>query len=98
MNFHKKKLITLLITLTLLAIANKIFGQLNFSDGLLSTSWLYWSGMTVLFYLTYYVFTLKCPNPDCRKPQIYRGVSLKDLHWPNDKCFACGTKLKTRKP
>ena len=94
MSFHKKKLITLLLIASLLGVANRLFDSSNFNDGLSSINWLYWASLAVLIYLAHYVLTLRCQNPECRKPQIYRGVSLRDWHWPSDKCYSCGSKLK----
>jgi|GEM_PF-2063780 len=93
MSYHKKKLLILLTVAISVGIVNRFFDDSNFSDGLSSVSWIYWFGMAIVVYLAYYVLTLNCPNPECKKPQIYRSVSPKDWHWPDDSCYACGTKL-----
>jgi len=93
MGYHKTKLLILLAVTMLLGIFSRFFNDPDFSDGLSSTSWTYWVGMAILVYLVYYVLTLRCPNPKCKKLQIYRSVSPKDWHLPNDNCYSCDTKL-----
>lgn len=93
MAYHKTKLLTLLFVEAVIVAANRMFEQSNFSDGLDKVGWLYWLGMVLLIYIVYYVLTLRCPNPKCRRPQIYRSQSPKDWRLPEDKCYHCGTKL-----
>lgn len=97
MNYYKKKLVFLLILCTILAIANRVFDTESLSGDLSPFSWLYGVSMIVLFYLSFFVITLKCPNLNCKKLQIYRGASPKQWYWPEDKCYSCGTKLKSKK-
>jgi len=94
MSYYNKKLSLLLILCSIFAIANKVFNTESLNGDLSPFSWLYGISMVVLFYLSFFIVTLKCPNPNCKKPQIYRGVSPKQWHWPEDKCYSCGTKLK----
>lgn len=94
MNFYKKKLVFLLILSSMFAVANRIFDTESLNGELFPFSWLYGISMMVLFYLAFFIVTFKCPNPNCKKLQIYRGVSPKQWHWPEDKCYSCGTKLR----
>ena len=54
----------------------------------MEAGWHYWLAMAYWTFVLGYVLLLKCPA--CRAPQIYRGVSPAEWHWPNDKCWKCG--------
>lgn len=98
MSYHGKKLLFLMFFCVAMGIGDGLFYPeqgLELHGFLLSP--LYALGMAGLFYLCYYVLTLRCPNPDCRALQIYAGVAIRDWHWPSDNCRVCGTELNRGK-
>ena len=60
----------------------------------LTFEWHYWSAIIGGVALVAYAFSLRCPMPNCRKHQVFRGLSVFDLGWPTERCHACGAILK----
>lgn len=53
--------------------------------------WLSWSFLLSLAYGTavmLYAFSLRCQN--CKARQVFRGMSIFDLRWPEETCYSCG--------
>ena len=85
-NYHKKKLLLLLTIAMVFGILSGIYGDSNFSNDFLSIKWFDWLGTIILLYIAFYILTLRCLNPDCKKPQIYRGVHPSNWRFPEDNC------------
>ena len=90
MAYHRKKLFVLIIVQVLLVVLHKsLASEAQDSFG----EWHYLIAMGFFVYLCSYILLLKCPNPNCRAPQIYRGVNPNSWALPNETCWKCGTKI-----
>lgn len=43
--------------------------------------------------VVYYAYQLRCPNPQCRARQVFRGPSAFDIRLPATSCQKCGTNI-----
>jgi hypothetical protein len=93
----KKKLIALLGIQAILIIVHRLLDKppQSIETWHLEAGWHYWVAMGFGIYLVVYILSSKCPA--CNKPQVYRGVSPSQWHWPPDRCWNCGTDLVHRK-
>ena len=80
----KRNLIFLLATLGISVVAYKFGAEILFYPILVL-------GGIIVFY----ALSIKCPT--CDKRQVFRGLSILDLRFPDDKCYSCGSNLKKGK-
>jgi len=56
--------------------------------------WLYLLTLAFSVGTVFYAFFTRCPNPECKAPQVFRGLSAFDIRLPSTHCYKCGTPLK----
>jgi magnesium-transporting ATPase (P-type) len=94
MNKYKRNLIILLCIQIILTLNHVVLREsfiLNESN--FNLSWHFWIGLLFGIFVILYAISLRCPNPACHRMQVFRGISVFDIKWPNDKCYSCGTHL-----
>lgn len=96
MAYQMKKLLLLLSIVIGPGLVDRLGygGSWQVTIGEFSASWPYLLSVAVLMYLCFSVLNLRCANQECRKLQIYRGVSPLDWRLPGDYCYACGSMLR----
>lgn len=55
--------------------------------------WHAWLAFLGGFVLVGYALSIRCPAPNCRKHQVFRGMSFFDLRLPGERCYVCNTSL-----
>ena len=96
MNKYKNRMATLLIIQAIITIVHIVLRETTqINENILGLSWHFWLALGFGLFVFYYAFSLCCPNPTCGCRQIFRGWSIYDLRWPENKCYRCGTSLST---
>ena len=96
MSKYKKRLIILLSIQAIFTLAHVALGSpVEHSAGVLTTSWHFWLGLGFGVFAFVYALSLRCPSPTCRRMQVFRGLSVFNVRWPEEKCYFCGTALST---
>jgi hypothetical protein len=94
MSKYKKHIVALLLIQALLVVLYLAFReQIVPGDGVLGSSWLFWAVLGFGAFSILYAFSLRCPNPTCRRRQVFRGWSITDLRLPEESCYYCGVSL-----
>lgn len=94
MNKYKQRLIILLLIqfiLTLVHITLREPTAIN--ENILASPWHFWLGLSFGVFVFIYALSLRCSIPTCHRMQVFRGLSIFDIKWPEDKCYSCGTHL-----
>ncbi|MCP5002947.1 MAG: hypothetical protein GY941_03210 [Planctomycetes bacterium] len=93
MNKYKKRLIILLIVQAAITAFHKFYESTYLHENPFHYSnWTYYLGMVFGIFVVGYAFFLSCP--DCGVKQVFRGWSIFDLRWPEDKCYKCGGTIE----
>lgn len=96
MSKFKKRLIALLLVQMVLALVHVAFREpQEVNEGIFSSPWHFWLGLWFGVFVVLYALSLRCPNTGCRKMQVFRGYSVFDLRWPEEKCYSCGAPLSS---
>lgn len=84
------------VLIILLGVEAALFALYQLTNPGIPTLRLTWPWAAALFVggLAIYAWSIRCPVPTCGKRQVFRGGSIFNLHWPGDRCYACGAKLK----
>lgn len=93
---HKSRLISLLAieaALVALHVALRAPSEASASP---SFEWHFWLALVVGVALVGYALSIRCPEPSCRKHQVFRGLSFFDLRWPSERCHSCGSTLEQK--
>jgi hypothetical protein len=94
MSTHKARLIFLLITDAVLIVLHVLLREpvgMNTSIALEWHTWLAFLGGLVLIG---YALTIRCPIANCRRHQVFRGMSVFDLRLPGERCYVCKAPLE----
>lgn len=92
---YQRKLGVLLAAEFLLIVVHRVLdGDFNFRGGLSAVPWHFWLPLGLGIYIAFFVLTLRCPNPNCKAPQIYGGINPREWRWPTDRCYRCGSELR----
>lgn len=91
MNPHKRNLIVLLLIQLVITITHVFLTKPNGVD--IELTWHFILGLVFGIFIIIYAFSLRCPNPSCKKLQIFRGLSIFDIRWPEDNCYHCSTQI-----
>ena len=51
-----------------------------------------WLGLTFGSGVIIYAFSLRCKS--CGALQVFRGISIFSLRWPQDNCWKCGYEIR----
>jgi len=93
MNKYKLRLIGILVVQLIVTVIHKTsttsFDATNFYY---LENWTYWLGMSWGIFAIVYAFKLSCPQ--CGSRQVFRGLSVFSLRWPQDHCHKCGAKIE----
>lgn len=93
MNKFKLRLILIIsIQVVLTLLHNLSPNQHNSTNFYLLSNWTYWLGMSWGIFTMIYAFSLGCKA--CGTRQVFRGLSILSLRWPEDKCHRCGEKIE----
>ena len=96
MNKYKRNLVILLAIQVIFTLIHIILREPQvMSEGILSTPWHFWISLLFGIFVLLYAISLRCPNPTCNRMQVFRGFSIFDLKWPEDKCYSCGVPLSS---
>jgi hypothetical protein len=94
MSKYKKRIVILLLIQTVLMVGYLAFWERTVpGDGVLDSSWHFWVVLGFGAFSILYAFSLCCPNPTCRRRQVFRGWSISDLRLPEESCYYCGVHL-----
>jgi hypothetical protein len=86
-NTRKKLLQTMLVGYVVVVVIHKLVEHYHPPEEF----WLSWSFLLALIYgisVMIYALSLRCAN--CNVRQVFRGMPLFDLRWPDETCHACG--------
>lgn len=56
--------------------------------------WHFVVALTLGIFIVVYALSIKCSNQNCRERQAFRGWSIFDLRWPEEKCHKCGRRIE----
>lgn len=93
MNKYKMRLIGILViqlSITLIhQTSSSSFNATNFNH---LENWTYWLGLMWGIFAIAYAIKLGCPQ--CGAKQVFRGLNVFALRWPQDDCYKCGAKIE----
>ena len=94
MSKYKKHIVALLLIQVVLVAVYLAFRQpAEPGDSVLGSYWYFWVVLGFGVFSVLYAFSLRCPNPTCRRRQVFRGWSIFDLRLPEESCYHCGVPL-----
>jgi len=96
MNNYKSKLIVLLIIQALITVIHVVLSKSgNTEPSVINSNWHFWLGLVFGAFVLAYALSIRCQNISCQRLQVFRGLSIFDLRWPNKNCYYCGTSLSS---
>ena len=94
MNKHKLKLLILLTLEVVLIVLHKFLSAPISSPTDMTFEWHFIAALGLGIFIVIYALSIRCSNQNCKERQVFRGWSIFDLSWPEDKCYKCGRNLK----
>jgi hypothetical protein len=93
LNPHKKRLIVIFAIGVLLIVMHNVLDnpKPNIENWWREAGWHYWFTLGYWVLVAGYILRQKCKF--CGAPQIYRGASLSEWHWPTERCWKCNSKV-----
>ena len=93
MNKYKLRLIVILCIQLIITVIHKgmpnTFDETNFYH---ISNWTFWLGMSWGTFTFVYALRLGCNQ--CGARQVFRGISIFSLRWPQDNCHKCGAVVE----
>jgi hypothetical protein len=89
---HKTRLLILLvIEAALVALHVLLLESTDFLSYF--SGWHFWPAIVGFVVLLSYALSIQCPEPECRMGQVFRGLSILNIHWPDAHCYRCGASM-----
>jgi hypothetical protein len=94
---HKARLISLLIAEVALIALHVLLREPMGMNSSVTLDWHAWLAFVGGIVLIGYALSIRCPVPNCRRHQVFRGMSFFDLRLPGERCYVCNAPLEKSK-
>lgn len=89
---HRKRLKIMLVVEFILILIHGIFVDNSLGINETINDWHYILPLGFGFFIVVYALNIKCNK--CNARQVFRGWSIFDLRFPEEKCYRCGAPLE----
>lgn len=95
MSKYKARLLALIMVEAVLIGFHKLLAEpVSSYPSEISFEWHFITALTLGIFIFAYALSIKCPNQNCRERQVFRGWSIFELRWPENKCYKCGCSME----
>jgi len=95
MNKHTLKLLSLLtLEVALIALHKFLSEPISSTPTDIAFEWHFIAALGLGIAIVIYAFSIRCSNQNCRERQVFRGWSIFDLRWPEERCYKCGYHME----
>jgi hypothetical protein len=88
-----------LVAFTVVAVSLSVFfgADKSLNEWGFYVHWSWLLGLIAGCSLVIYALSIRCPNPLCRRLQVFKSWSFFDIRWPSENCYFCRAQLETRR-